>query len=966
MRLAPVRGGPTVLGRGSVGIAPDGRRRGAALGLLSVAIFVGETPLWAQEAESTGVGISLGDLSNYPTHLTVDGFMVELSNLTATETYQVTVSSDSTHVGIGGCGTSSRTATVTGVAEQEIRFVVYACAVGEATVTAEVRRTGASSPEASISQQLMVEALPEIVIGPSGERIRTTTTRGAQRAVPKAGTPGIVPLDPRDDDDPDNDNLDFEIFDQITSTSVRVNWLEPSDGGTDLTGYGLLFWPGTVDQQPAYSFALVKGPSPTPRQHTYMGLQSGTTYNFRIHACNGVDSCGYWTNPPKQVTTLTEVPVGRPVAPHTIKVVTVTERPTSLKVTWRPSSHTGGRPLTRFQVQWREEGGDYPATPQADDIAATEREYEVHNLRQGITYVMQVRSCNGNNDATDCSVWSVEAKNAVPGNSMLASPENLAVRPLPDRTFRLEWNTVTNADTYLIGKNLGDRTIHLASTSIRYHTFTIDQDLLGSHSSRVTYTVIAIDSHDNHRSSDPSMITVVDNPIARINGAARDSNGRLVAEVTWSSIDDSNSYFIYYRKLRGNHKDLLWAPESPYEPGVIEGELWKHIEVTAPKSQPSRYTREIGPLDAEAIYGVYLTYTKDSGQFGSAREMYVWASDRSVNTDERIATIPLTSPIYDRTYPSYPWTFGYSVCFSLFERLTSTHPEPFPDPDDLSKFKEQWIKLVDHAFGTWQMALNGLIVMDRIDAIDPDYGCADYSRALGTAVLNFGNRSGGPVTEADLIWLYKLLNMLDIYTSARTDDAEANEIVVINYAHRDIGKFRKGGVFSEVSENLGFAKCAFGTKDGTRCTSPSGQHRERGRLVDILFPTNAYTPPPEPVDVRFNQCFADGIIDERQRDRYINDYSQLIHEIGHALGLGGDSEDPLEKPLRDGWWNFLINHHSTIQESVMSAKGDDEIEVNLRHEDYPPKVTLDAIPVCGPYPLDVMAVYAFHNATGRS
>ncbi len=102
--------------------------------------------MWAQEAESAGVGIRLSGLSDYPTHLTVDGFMVELTNLSATEEYQVTVSSDSAGLGIGGCGTASQTATVTGVEARELRFLVYACAVGEATVTAEVRRTGPAAP----------------------------------------------------------------------------------------------------------------------------------------------------------------------------------------------------------------------------------------------------------------------------------------------------------------------------------------------------------------------------------------------------------------------------------------------------------------------------------------------------------------------------------------------------------------------------------------------------------------------------------------------------------------------------------------------------------------------------------------------------------------------------------------------------------------------------------------------------
>ena len=78
------------------------------------------------------------------------------------------MSSNSDNLGIGGCDTLSKTETVTGVETEELRFVVYACTVGEVTVTAEVRLTDATSPEASVSQQLMVEALPEIVIGPTG------------------------------------------------------------------------------------------------------------------------------------------------------------------------------------------------------------------------------------------------------------------------------------------------------------------------------------------------------------------------------------------------------------------------------------------------------------------------------------------------------------------------------------------------------------------------------------------------------------------------------------------------------------------------------------------------------------------------------------------------------------------------------------------------------------------------------
>ena len=149
--------------------------------------------------------------------------MVELTNLTATETYQVTVSSDSANVGIGGCDTLTQKETVTGVETEKLWFVVYACTVGEATVTAEVRRSGADSAEASISQRLMVEELPEIVIGPTGERIRTTTTtRGGQRAVPKSVTPHIVP------------DIKFEKT-KKSATEVHVSWGETGDGGDQQT-----------------------------------------------------------------------------------------------------------------------------------------------------------------------------------------------------------------------------------------------------------------------------------------------------------------------------------------------------------------------------------------------------------------------------------------------------------------------------------------------------------------------------------------------------------------------------------------------------------------------------------------------------------------------------------------------------------------------------------------------------------
>ena len=135
-------------------------------------------------------------LGRAPTHTTVDRFEVDLANLRATTAYRVSVASDSPRLGIGGCGQAAQTRTLTGVTAQTLPFVVYACAVGEGTVTAAVRRAGASAAEASVSQRETVAALPEIVIGPTGARIRTTQAAAhgpAQAATAQGAAQGDGP-----------------------------------------------------------------------------------------------------------------------------------------------------------------------------------------------------------------------------------------------------------------------------------------------------------------------------------------------------------------------------------------------------------------------------------------------------------------------------------------------------------------------------------------------------------------------------------------------------------------------------------------------------------------------------------------------------------------------------------------------------------------------------------------------------
>ena len=234
------------------------------------------TPLLAQAAGGAAVGIRLSGLSSAPTHTTVDQFTLEVSNLSAAAIYQVVVSSsNATALGLGGCGTASQTETVTGVTAQALRFVVYACALGDGTITAEVRPSGAAAAAATASQRLSVVAIPDEAL---------TDARGAARNVARSGTPGIV---------------SGIHFDGISTTSFWAKWSAPGDtGGVPLTRFQIEHWrhdPANPTSRNGLTATTVD--SGTSRSKTLRELASNTEYAMKMRACNGPhnSNCSPWS-----------------------------------------------------------------------------------------------------------------------------------------------------------------------------------------------------------------------------------------------------------------------------------------------------------------------------------------------------------------------------------------------------------------------------------------------------------------------------------------------------------------------------------------------------------------------------------------------------------------------------------------------------------------------------------------------
>ena len=915
----------------------------AALGLLSVAIFVGEAPLWAQEAESAGTGISLGDLSDYPTHLTVDGFVVELSNLTATEEYQVTVTSDSARVGIGGCGTSSQKATVTGVAARELRFLVYACAVGEATVTAEVRRTGASSPEASVSRRLMVEAVPANAIGARGERVPAP----AAGAVPKVGTPGSVPS---------------TYFDQKTSTSVRAKWGTPSDGGPPLTGFGLLFWRDGLDH-PGYANPLVLGPS--ERSHTYSDLEPDTTYRFQIHACNGSDSCGYWTVPIVEVTT-----ARRPKKPHSISVDEKEAR--SARVNWSPDADTGGldAELTGFGVLWRVQGTSWQYD-HAVDVDDDARRYTMPGLMPNTYYEVIIQACNGGDS---CSAWtealefrtpetidppeqivtpppglggtppsapiSAECP-ATPQTATVGEPRHLDVTPLPQRKALLCWTPVTGATEYIVQATHQPTELNAAWQKIATitgspldskHPIDLDSFYIlpgakkGGLAEHKAYGLRVIASA-NLLSAPSDMLIIIDTPITAANGSSPgDAENTGVADLLWTSLDrilgtdyEDGTYMFRYRRSAANHAVVGWRPGS-YD-----------IDETTPTTSTS--THKLRLLTREALYAIQLKYQKDDKRVQAARDVYVWPSASPPNDGDRVASFPLTRRLTNKTY-------AYHICDGTF------FPHNELQPADSRRTK--WIGLINHAAEHWQAATDSLITVRNVN--QPCAGYADVLTRIDEHIDQF--TSINPNLSNQFIYdriraFLDTLRGLGVISSLELADEMRHEILMYNDLGTPLSIALRVGAFREIADDIGHVEDCWFTQanvyEPASMCSFGGDIVIRRGAYDRDASNNRSADDPLLVpehSARFNKCLNDADLEDN------NSYSDVLHEVGHELGVGGGRETDTDAK------KWQSRGHPEVRDSVMNYDFQaPPINMSMPFEEVD----------CSPHPFDLMAIYALYQ-----
>ena len=917
--------------------------------LVGVALLGDFTPLQAQEGDATQeqgsgtqVGIRLVDLVDRITHTIVHQFTVEVDSLTASAAYEVIVSSDTAALGIDSCGTTSQRQLVTGTASHAFKVIVYACAVDGGTVTAEVRRSGSSTAAASASQGVTVLPIPDYV--PADER----PARGATRNVARVGTPGIV--------------QNVQVAER-GPTSFKITWSPPAgNGGEPLTGYGLLIWHEDTTQPP-YNQAASIG---VTDNHTFTGLQPSNTYNFRIHACNGTDSCGWWTDILEATTTAATPAPGTPTAPHSILSDQVGAN--SFRVRWSPHAETGGSALTGFGILVRESGSSWDENRTVWVDEDPPHRYSVTGRDANTTYVVKIKSCNGEDGRSSCSAWSADhrvtttAVETNPGirpvlqqpvtpkcpyttgtGTAWGKPQNLDVTPHEGREITLCWTPVTAATGYTVsatheptasspvyttvGHITSGTTTHLVVHLDNVYT-TTPKVGLGNHGAfGLKVTATQTSSSVTHESD---MIIIIDTPITKADGksASGEGNGKVLVE--WNSVGDilGDAYSEGEYDLRHRKSLATYNAYSPRIPNFFEN--------TGDPAENKASPFAIRNLATSAVYAIQLVYRAEGPSANTAdddiwvfaaRHAYAWVSDEPIANNSRVAGVPVTSRIKGTTYT-------YKICTTTF------------DPGNRT---EAWIDLIDRAYKVWQDAVTTDLFEIRRDG-NP---CQDY-HTIATKIVDHhaGLASQSTYTKQRLIeltqdFIHTTINS-EVVDLIGIDESE-NEIKLVNDVDGAEAYLDGAGLFPEMAKTIGHrTDCWYTSKtnlagvvewernnETLMCTSTvhqvddsNGAESEQHRSSDIFISRRHFASKPllEPEsDAMFNACGNAG--DDRN-----SAFQSFLHEAGHALGIAGThpglSGDP--EP----------GHSESNVASVVNK-------------------VLE--PDCAPHPADIMALYALYQ-----
>ena len=212
--------------------------------------------------------------------------------------------------------------------------------------------------------------------------------------------------------------------------TISLSWNAPTNtGGAAITGYQIEFSPNGTDNWDD----LVEDTKSTKTTYTHTGLDAGTTRHYRVRAINS-EGAGAASSTDDATT----LPATVPAAPTDLTATA--DGATTINLSWKAPTNTGGIPLTGYQMEVSPNGNTW--TPVTPAHTGTGRNYSHTGLTAGTTryYRVYARNAKGLGAASNTANATTSAATATaPG-----APTGLTATASGQTTINLSWTAPTN------------------------------------------------------------------------------------------------------------------------------------------------------------------------------------------------------------------------------------------------------------------------------------------------------------------------------------------------------------------------------------------------------------------------------------------------------------------------------------------------------------------------------------------
>ena len=340
------------------------------------------------------------------------------------------------------------------------------------------------------------------------------------------------------------------VLEVLGSSSIRVTWVEPDDGGDEILHYDVRYRIGQgayVERLAVTSLTVILG-----------GLDGSTRYEVAVSATNSVGKSGYGASAFAMTTTAATAPA-RPARPM-VTVLTAT----SILVEWS-APNSGGSLITGYRVRYRVGLASYTF----QELTGSARSVTLQNLSADSEYQISVQAFN----VVGTSLYSLTASATTPAVSTVPSqPAAPTLEVLSHTSIRVTWVAPADGGSDITGYRVQFRisTGSFGTLVLEAAARTVDLDGLVASSSYIV-RVIAVNAIGQSSPSDTARAMTFATPVVQtvpgqVSRPTISNIGQTSMRVNWAAPNDGNSditgYTVQYRIGGGSYVERSASASS--------------------------------------------------------------------------------------------------------------------------------------------------------------------------------------------------------------------------------------------------------------------------------------------------------------------------------------------------------------------------------------------------------------------